>query len=339
MHISIDDSDTHNYPPYDGTIDFKKACSKWLNDRFNVTLDPENEILALIGSKEGIAHVFFGFVDPGDYTLVPDPAYPVYRNATYLAGGIPYLMPINPENNFLPELDKIPEDVAEKSKLIFLNYPNNPTGAVANLEYFEKVLDFANKYDILICHDQAYSEMTFDGYQAPSFLQVKGAKDRCIEFFSHSKTYNMTGWRVGFAAGGAEAMKALGVIKNNIDSGIFKAIQRSGISALKSPENQLAELNLMYQKRRDILVKGLSELGWDVKPSKATFYLWLPTPKAYNSAQFAELMLEKANIIVPPGNGYGPGGEGFFRIAFTVGEERLREAIQRMKDAGISYNS
>ena len=337
MHTAIDDPSTHNYPPYQGTSGFRTACAEWMKQRFDVNLNPDNEILALIGSKEGIAHVFFAFVDPGDYTLVPDPAYPVYRNATILAGGTPYFMPINPQNNYLPELDKIPEDIAKQSKLIFLNYPNNPTGAVANLEYFKEVVDFAKKYDILICHDQAYCEMTFDGYVAPSFLQVEGAKERCIEFFSHSKTYNMTGWRIGWAAGGAEPMNALGIIKNNIDSGIFKAIQKAGINSLGSPQSEIDQLNTLYQKRRDIMIEGLKELGWNIEPSKATFYLWIPTPKGMSSVDFSELMLEKAHIIVPPGNGWGESGEGFFRIALTVGEEKLKEVIQRMKKAGIRY--
>lgn len=337
MHKSVDDPATHNYPPYDGTVAFRQACADWMKDRFNVDLDPSNEVLALIGSKEGIAHVLLGFVDPGDYTLVPDPAYPVYRNATILAGGTPYLMKIGPENNYMPELNKIPEEVAKKAKLIFLNYPNNPTGAVATMEYFKEVLEFAKKYDLVICHDQAYCEMTYEGYVAPSFLQLEGAKERCIEFFSHSKTYNMTGWRVGFAAGGAEAIAALGVIKNNIDSGIFKAIQEAGIVALKSPKEEIDKLNKMYQGRRDVVVEGLKELGWDIEPTKATFYIWIPVPKGMKSVEFADLMLEKAHIIVPPGNGYGPNGEGFFRIALTVPEEKLKAAIQRMKDAGIKY--
>lgn len=337
MHKSINDPSTHNYPPYQGTSDFRKACADWMKDRFGVDLDSEKEILALIGSKEGIAHSFFAYVDPGDYTLVPDPAYPVYKNGTVLAGGTPYMMPIGPENNYLPELNKIPEDVARKAKVIYLNYPNNPTGAVANLDYFKEVLDFAKKYDLLICHDQAYCEMTFDGYVAPSFLQIEGAKERCVEFFSHSKTYNMTGWRAGWAAGGAEPIKALGTIKNNIDSGIFKAIQNAAVTALKSSKEQLQELNKMYQSRRDVISTGLSELGWDFKPTKATFYVWLPTPKGLSSVEFAELILEKAGIVVPPGTGYGPNGEGFFRIALTVSEERLKEAIQRMKNAGIKY--
>lgn len=337
MHESINDPETHNYPPYQGTAPFRKACADWMKKRFGADINPDNEIIALIGSKEGIAHLFFAFVDKGDYTLVPDPAYPVYRNGTVLAGGTPYLMPINPANNYLPELDKIPEDIAKKSKLIFLNYPNNPTGAIANLGYFKEVVDFAEKYDLLICHDQAYCEMTFDGYVAPSFFQVEGAKKRCIEFFSHSKTYNMTGWRIGWAAGGAEPMKALGVIKNNIDSGVFKAIQRAGITALESDQAEIDKLNVMYKKRQSIMIEGLKELGWDVKPSAATFYLWLPVPEGMTSVEFAEMMLEKTNIIVPPGNGWGDNGEGFFRIALTVNEERMKEAIQRMKSAGIRY--
>jgi len=337
MHKATDDSSTHNYPPYQGTADFRKACSEWMKNRFDVDLDPNSEVLALIGSKEAIAHVFIAFVDPGDYTLIPDPAYPVYKTATILAGGTPYLMPINPENNYLPDLDKIPEDIAKKAKLMFLNYPNNPTGAVANLEYFKKVVDFANKYDILICSDQAYSEMTYAGYFAASFLQIEGAKDRCIEFFSHSKTYNMTGWRVGFAVGGKEAIKALGTIKNNIDSGVFKAIQKAGITALESPQSCIDDLNKMYQKRRDVLYNGLKELGWNTELPKATFYFWLPVPKGHTSVSFVGLLLEKAGIVVPPGNGYGPNGEGFFRIAITVSEERIKEALQRMKDAGIRY--
>lgn len=337
MHKSIDDANTHNYPPYQGTKAFREECSKWMKNRFNVELDADEEMLALIGSKEGIAHVFFAFVDEGDYTLVPDPAYPVYRNATILAGGTPYFMPIGPENNYLPDLDKIPEEIAQKSKVMFLNYPNNPTGATATLEYFKKVLEFAKKYDILICHDQAYCEMTYDEYVAPSFLQLEGAKDYCIEFFSHSKTYNMTGWRIGWACGGKKPMAALSTIKNNIDSGAFKAIQEAGIVALQTPQDQIDNLNKMYQKRRDIVVKGLRELGWEVEPTKATFYIWLPTPKGMSSVEFVEIMLEKAKIVVPPGTGYGPNGEGFFRIALTVGEERLKEAMQRMKDAGIRY--
>jgi LL-diaminopimelate aminotransferase len=338
MHESVDDPSTHNYPPYQGTKDFRQACSVWMEKRFNVSIDPDREIVALIGSKEGIAHIFLGFIDPGDYTLVPDPAYPVYANGTYLACGTPYFMPINPENNYLPDLDITPPEIATKSKLMFLNYPNNPTGAVANIEYFKKALEFAQKYDILICHDQAYCEMTYDGYVAPSFLQIEGAKERCIEFFSHSKTYNMTGWRIGWAAGGEKAISPLKIIKSNIDSGAFKAVQKAGIVALETPQEKIDELNEMYRKRRNIMVKGLRKLGWEIQDPKATFYMWLPVPKGMTSAEFAQVMLDKAAIVVPPGNGYGSNGEGFFRIALTVSEDRLREAIERMQKANITYN-
>jgi LL-diaminopimelate aminotransferase len=339
MRKAIDDPSTHNYPPYQGTLEFRQACAKWMKKRFDVELDADSETLALIGSKEGIAHAFLAFVDPGDLVLVPDPGYPVYQNGTILAGGEYHLMPMTPENNFLPDLDAIPEDVAKKAKIMWLNYPNNPTGAVATLEYFEKVVEFAKKYDILVCHDQAYCEMTYDGYIAPSILQVKGAKDIAIEFFSHSKSYNMTGWRAGFAVGNAQAIQALGTIKNNIDSGIFKAVQKAAVEAFNTPQQEIDKLNEMYKKRRDIVVQGLREMGWNIEAPKATFYLWLPVPKGMSSVEFVGMMLEKAHIVVPPGNGYGENGEGFFRIALTVDENRLIEAVERMKKAGISYQS
>lgn len=338
MHKAIDDVTTHDYPPYNGTEGFRKASCAWMKKRFGVDLDPSTEMLANIGSKEAIAHVFFGFVDAGDYTLVPDPGYPVYKNATIFAGGTPYSMPLSAENKFLPDFDKIPEEVAKKSKLMFLNYPNNPTGAVCDLEFFKKAVDFCKKYDILLCHDQAYCEMTYDGYVAPSVLEVEGAKDVAIEFFSHSKSYNMTGWRVGFVCGNAEAIKALGTIKNNIDSGCFKAIQNAAIKAYEAPQAQIDELNKMYKERKDVMEAGLKELGWDVEPSKATFYLWLPTPEGFTSEEFVSIMLEKAHVVVPPGNGYGPYGEGYFRIALTKPVDVLKTALARMKDAGISYN-
>jgi len=338
MHQAIDDPTTHDYPPYNGTEEFRKASCAWMKKRFGIELDANTEMLANIGSKEAIAHVFFAYVDAGDYTLVPDPGYPVYKNATIFAGGTPYSMPLLAENNFLPDFDKIPEDVAKKSKLMFLNYPNNPTGAVCDLSLFEKAVAFCKKYDILLCHDQAYCEMTYDGYVAPSVFQVEGAKDIAIEFFSHSKSYNMTGWRVGFVAGNASAIKALGTIKNNIDSGVFKAIQKAAVKAYDAPKEQIEALNKMYKERKDIMEAGLKDLGWDIKPSKATFYLWLPVPKGFTSEEFVSVMLEKAQVVVPPGNGYGPYGEGYFRIALTKDIETLKKALSRMKEAGISYN-
>lgn len=338
MHKAIDDSKNHDYPPYNGTKDFREASCKWMKERFGVELDADKEMLANIGSKEAIAHVFFALVDEGDYTLVPDPGYPVYKNATIFAGGTPYSMPLSTENHFLPDFDKIPKEIAKKSKLMFLNYPNNPTGAVCDLDFFKKAVDFCKKYDILLCHDQAYCEMTYDGYVAPSVLQVEGAKDIAIEFFSHSKSYNMTGWRVGFVCGNAEAITALGTIKNNIDSGVFKAIQQAAIAAYNIPKERIQKLNNMYKERKEVMEQGLRELGWNIETSKATFYLWVPVPKGFTSEEFVTAMLEKAHIVVPPGNGYGPNGEGFFRVALTRPVEEIKDALRRMKEAGINYN-
>ena len=338
MHKAIDNPKNHDYPPYNGTEGFRKGACDWMKRRFGVELNPDTEMLANIGSKEAIAHIFFAFVDKGDYTLVPDPGYPVYHNATIFAGGTPFEMPLLEENGYLPDFDKIPEDVAKKSKLMFLNYPNNPTSAVADLDFWKKAVDFCKKYDILLCSDMAYSEMTFDGYKAPSVLQVEGDKDVAIEFYSHSKSYNMTGWRVGFVCGNADAVKALGTIKNNIDSGTFKAIQEAATTAFTVDEKYINDLNKMYQERRDTAEEGFKELGWDIKPSKATFYLWLPVPHGMTSEEFVTVMLEKAHVVVPPGNGYGKYGEGYFRVALTKDVETIKECIRRMKEAGIRYN-
>lgn len=337
MHKAIDNPKNHDYPPYNGTEQFRKGACDWIKRRFGVELNPDTEMLANIGSKEAIAHVFFAYVDKGDYTLVPDPGYPVYHNATIFAGGTPYEMPLLEENGYLPDFDKIPEDIAKKSKLMFLNYPNNPTSATADLDFWKKAVDFCKKYDILLCSDMAYSEMTFDGYKAPSVLQVEGAKDVAIEFYSHSKSYNMTGWRVGFVCGNADAVKALGTIKNNIDSGTFKAIQQAATTAFTVDEKYITDLNNMYQERRDAAEEGFKELGWNIKPSKATFYLWLPVPKGMTSEEFVTVMLEKAHVVVPPGNGYGKYGEGYFRVALTKDVDTIKKCIQRMKDTGIHY--
>lgn len=338
MHRAIDNPKNHDYPPYNGTEKFRKGACEWMKNRFGVELDPDKEMLANIGSKEAIAHVFLAYVDKGDYTLVPDPGYPVYHNATIFAGGTPYEMPLLEENGYLPDFDKIPEDIAKKSKIMFLNYPNNPTGAVADLDFFKKAVDFCKKYDILLCSDMAYSEMTYDGYKAPSVLQVEGAKDVALEFYSHSKSYNMTGWRVGFVCGNADAIKALGTIKNNIDSGTFKAIQDAATAAFTVDSKYINDLNKMYQERRDAAEEGFRELGWDVKPAKATFYLWLPVPKGMTSEEFVTVMLEKAHVVVPSGNGYGKYGEGYFRVALTKDVDTIKECIRRMKEAGIRYN-
>jgi len=329
---SVKDPKTHDYPPYAGTAEFRHAVALWYKNRFEVDLDPDKEVMALIGSKEGIAHIFLAFIDPGDFSLIPDPAYPVYKTATLFANGFPYIMPLLEKNNFLPDLEEIDEEIAQKAKLMFINYPNNPTAAVANKDFFEKVVKFAKKYDILICHDFAYSEMTFDNYKASSFLEVEGAKDVGIEFHSLSKTYNMTGWRLGFVVGNKKAISALSIIKTNIDSGAFKAIQQAGIEALTGPQDNIEKMNKIYTGRRNVVINGLNKLGWNLKPTKATFYIWIPTLNKMSSMEFSNLLLEKAGIIVTPGVGYGEYGEGYVRIALTVDEKRLEEAMERLKN-------
>ena len=336
LRESVKDPKTHDYPPYAGTAEFRQAVALWYKNRFGVNLDPDKEIMALIGSKEGIAHIFLAFIDPGDFSLIPDPAYPVYKTGTLFANGFPYIMPLLEENNFLPDLDKIDEEIAKRAKLIFINYPNNPTSAIADKNFFEKVVKFAKKYDILVCHDLAYSEMTFDGYKANSFLEVDGAKEVGIEFHSLSKIYNMTGWRLGFAVGNEEAISALSIIKTNIDSGAFKAIQQAGLEALTGPQDNIEKMNKIYTGRRNVVINGLNKLGWNLKPTKATFYIWLPTLNKMSSMEFSNLLLEKTGIIVTPGIGYGEYGEGYVRIALTVDEKRLEEALERIKKSGIN---
>ncbi len=336
LRESVKDPKTHDYPPYAGTAEFRQAVALWYKNRFGVDLDPDNEVMALIGSKEGIAHIFLAFIDPGDFSLIPEPSYPVYKTGTLFANGFPYIMPLLKENDFLPDLEKIDEEIAQRAKLMFINYPNNPTAAVANKDFFEKVVKFAKKYDILVCHDFAYSEMTFDNYKANSFLEVNGANDVGIEFHSLSKTYNMTGWRLGFVVGNKEAISALSIIKTNIDSGVFKAIQQAGIEALTGPQDNIEKMNKIYTGRRNVVINGLNKLGWNLKPTKATFYIWIHTLNKMDSMEFSNLLLEKIGIIVTPGIGYGEYGEGYVRIALTVDEKRLEEAIERMEKSGIS---
>lgn len=338
MHAAIDDPATHNYPPYQGTKDFRSAAARWMERRFGVTgLNPNTEVVSSIGSKEAIHNTFLAFVEPGDYTLIPDPGYPVYRTSTIFAGGEFHTMPLQAERGFLPDLDAIPQEVARQAKLLWINYPNNPTGALATLEFFEELVAYCQQYNILLCHDHAYSEMAYEGYKPPSVLQVPGAKEVAIEFHSLSKSYNMTGWRVGFVAGSAHGIKGLGQVKTNVDSGVFKAIQQAAIAAYSTTEEELQAVMSVYQNRRDIIIKGLQSLGWPIVAPKATLYVWVPVPQGYSSAEFVTLLLDKCGIIVPPGNGYGAAGEGFFRIALTVPDERMHAAIQRMKDAGIRY--
>lgn len=321
----------HRYPEYYGLPQLRQAIAQWYLRRFGVELHPDNEVVPLIGSKEGIAHTAFAFVGPGDIALVPDPGYPVYGTATLLAGGTPHLMPLLPENDFLPDLDAIPPEVLSRAKLLWICYPNNPTSAVAPPGFFEKVVEFAQRHDLLVCHDNAYSDVSYDGYQPASFLQVPGAKAVGVEFHSLSKTYNMTGWRIGMMVGNASVVSALGRIKTNIDSGIFQAVQYAGIAALTGDQSWLAERNMVYQRRRDLVIDSLRGIGIEAPAPKASLYIWAPVPAGMTSLEFSIYCLNELAVWVTPGVGFGPSGEGYFRISLTTPDDRLREAMSRMR--------
>lgn len=320
----------HRYPSSVGLAAYREAVANWYKKRFGVSLDPKTEVVSLLGSKEGIAHISFCYLNPGDVSLIPDPGYPVYNIGALLANAQPFIMPLLKENGFLPRLRDIPPDIAHKARLLFINYPNNPTAAVAPDDFYRDVIDFAMQYDILVCHDAAYSEITFDGLKPRSFLEFPGAKDVGIEFHSLSKTYNMTGWRIAWACGNARAMEVLSRFKSNVDSGVFQAVQYAGIAALTGPQDCVAEMCRVYQERRDVVINGLNKMGWKLEKTKGTIYVWVPVPKGFTSASFAELALEKAGVIITPGAGYGKYGEGYFRIALTVEKERMQEALDRM---------
>ncbi len=334
MKRAVEDPSTHRYPAYDGMREFKAAVAGWYKRRFGVDLNPDDEVIILIGSKEGIAHFPLAFINPGDVSLIPTPGYPVYHNATLFAGGGAHFMPLLESNHFVPDLDMIPAEVAKKARIMFINYPNNPTAAVAELDYFERVVAFAKENDILVCHDAAYTEIAYDSYRPHSFLEARGAKDVAIEFHSLSKTYNMTGWRVGFAVGNKKAVEGLGAIKSNVDSGVFGAVQIAGIQALSGDQSCVDEMREIYTRRRDLMVGGLRAAGFELEIPKASFYLWVRAPEGYSSAQLATRLLEKG-VVVTPGNGFGEPGEGYFRIALTQKRERLEQAIGRIKAAGL----
>lgn len=330
LHQAAQDPATHKYALDHGLPLLRQSIADWYKNRFGVRLNPETEILPLIGSKEGIAHFPLAFLNDGDYSLVPDPCYPPYKGGTILAGGKPYLMPLLESNAFLPDLKKIPLNIRKRAKLIYINYPNNPTGKTAEKDFYRSVVEFAIKNKIIVVSDLAYSEISYDGYRPPSFLEVEESKDVGIEFHSLSKAYNMTGWRIGWACGNANLISALAKVKSNIDSGIFSAIQLAGIAALTGPQDYLRSMCQLYQERRDILVQGLNALGWQTVRPKATFYVWLRIPKK-SSIEFSTLLLEKANIVITPGVGFGKYGEGYIRMALTVSKERISEAIERLK--------
>jgi LL-diaminopimelate aminotransferase len=323
--------ETHQYPSYSGSNVFRDAAAQWCADRFGVKLDPATEVITLIGSKEGIAHIPLAFVNPGDYTLCPNPAYPVYGIGTTLADGIPYDMPLRAENGFKPDLSAIPRDVIKRSKMIFINYPNNPTAAIADRAYFREVVDFGRDHGIVVVSDNAYSEIAYDGYRAPSILELPGAMDCCVEFHSLSKTSNMTGWRIGFVAGNRDIVAGLGKVKMNVDSGAFLAVQLAGIDALNRSKDFLPGLNKMYQARRDALCAGLKSMGLKVTPPKATFYVWAPIPEKYTSIEYAKYLLDKGGIVGTPGVGFGKYGEGYIRFSLTSPIERINLAVERMK--------
>lgn len=332
MARAIRDPKNHQYPSYFGAKRYREAAAEWMRRRFGVEVDPANEVLALIGSKEGIAHLFLAFVDPGDYTLVPGAGYPVYHTGGILAGGQSWFMPMTEENGFLADFESTPPEVLAKAKMMFISYPNNPTSAIATEEYFDRAIAFAREHDLLLVHDNAYSEIGFDGYRPPSILERPGAKDVAIELFSLSKAYNMTGWRVAFAVGNAEAIKALGTVKSNIDSGVFTAIQDAAIEALLGPQDSIRELCALYQRRRDLVIDTLHRIGLKAQTPKATIYVWARVPEGYTSAGFAEKVLEEANVIVAAGTAYGPSGEGYIRISLTTPDDRLEEALERIKN-------
>jgi LL-diaminopimelate aminotransferase len=325
----------HQYPSYEGMLSFRQAVADWYKRRFGVALDPADEVLTLIGSKEGIGHVPLAFVDPGDVVLVPSPGYPVFPVGTGFAGGTPYVMPLTKANHFLPDLQAIPKDVARKAKLMFLNYPNNPTSVTAGKDFFKRVVAFANEHRIIVCHDEAYSEIYYDGRKPASFLEADGAKEVGVEFHSLSKTFNMTGWRIGFAVGNKQVLAGLGKVKSNLDSGVFQAVQEAGIVGLRDGDALAEGIRSVYQERRDALLPGLKRIGLEVEPLHAAFYVWITVPKGFTSAAFTAHLLEKAGIVTTPGNGFGEAGEGYIRMTLCTPKERLLETVSRMEKVGF----
>ncbi len=320
----------HRYPESVGLDRFREAVAGWYKHRFGVDLSPGSEVLSLIGAKEGIGHLPLALVNPGDVVLIPDPAYPVYRAGTIFAGGEVHVMPLRKENGFLPDLDAIPSEICRRARLMFVNYPNNPTGAVAPLEFYRQVVAFANRHNIVVAADNTYSEIAYDGYRPVSFLEAPGAKEVGIEFHSLSKTFNMTGWRIGFAVGNARVIDALRRIKSNLDSGAFQAVQEAGIVAFTMADEISAKNSKVYQRRRDILLKGLRKIGLDVDTPRASFYVWPRVPQSYDSAGFVSALIERAGIIASPGSGFGREGEGYVRFALTQEAKRLQEATERL---------
>jgi len=334
LHRAADDPANHRYPESEGLPELRGAIARWYERRFEVAFDPAREALALIGSKEGIAHMALTLIDPGDVALVTDPGYPVYEIGTMFAGGVAVKLPLRRESGWLPDLDAIPEDLAARARVLWLNYPNNPTAAVADLAFFEKAVAWAKEYDVSICHDNPYCDVAFDGYRPLSIFQAPGARDVAIEFNSFSKIYNMTGWRIGMAVGNAELVDALMRVKSNIDSGIPQAIQEMAIEAVDGPQDVIADHNAIYQRRRDRIVETLRAIGLEVDPPKASLYVWAKLPEGVTSGDFAARLIEECAVVVTPGRGYGVNGEGYVRLSVTIADDRMEEGLRRLRDWG-----
>jgi LL-diaminopimelate aminotransferase len=334
---ALHETRNHGYPPFEGTVEFRTAITDWYDRCYNVKLDPDGEALPLIGSKEGLAHLALAYINPGDLVLVPTPAYPAHFRGPIIAGAELYELTLTAENNWLIDLESIPEAIAQRAKVMYFNYPSNPTAATAPREFFEKIVAFAHKYQILLVHDMAYAELAFDGYRPTSLLEIPGAIEIGVEFHTLSKTYNMAGWRVGFVVGNRDVIQGLRTLKTNIDYGIFSAIQVAAKTALELPDSYLQEVRQRYCQRRDFLIQGLANLGWEIPKPFATMYLWIPCPKFTSSTDFALDLVQKAEIIVTPGSAFGRGGEGYARISLIADCDRLGVALERMEKANIRF--
>jgi len=335
---ALQDPLNHGYPPFEGTASFRASITTWYKRCYGVELDSDSEALPLIGSKEGLGHLAMAYVDPGDIILVPSPSYPAHFRGPLIAGAKIHPIHLSAAQNWLIDLDSIPEDVARQAKILYFNYPNNPTTATAPREFFEEVVEFARHYEILLVHDLCYAELAFDGYQPTSLLEIPGAKEIGVEFHTLSKTYNMAGWRVGFVVGNSQIIQGLRTLKTNLDYGIFSAVQKAAETALQLPDEYIKDVQHRYSTRRDFLIKGLSELGWKITPSKATMYLWIETPVGQGSTEFALDVLQKTGVVITPGNAFGEAGEGYVRISLIANCDRLGEVLTRFKQAGISYS-
>jgi LL-diaminopimelate aminotransferase len=334
----LENPESHGYPPFEGTQSFRQSITRWYARQYGVDLDPDSEALPLIGSKEGLGHLALAYVNPGDLVLVPTPSYPAHFRGPLIAGAKIYPIMLSAKDNWLIQLDQIPEAIAQQAKILYFNYPNNPTTATAPREFYEAVTDWARHYQIMLVHDLCYAELAFDGYQPTSLLEIPGAKDFSVEFHTLSKTYNMAGWRVGFVVGNQEIIQGLRTLKTNLDYGIFRVVQKAAETALSLPESYIEVVRKRYQERRDFVINGLSKLGWSITPSQATMYLWVPCPVGMSSTDFALTVLEKTGVVMTPGNAFGEGGEGYVRLSLIADGDRLGEALQRIEQAGIRYS-